>query len=107
MNIPTIPADKAQHYFYGSLAGLAGVAAAAGLHLLLRVPLSLMPVFALLAAVGAGVWKEWRDELANQEAEAAGQPAPHEVSLADVRWTAAGAGPVILACAVLLMVRHG
>ncbi|MDP2004402.1 MAG: hypothetical protein Q8K45_01890 [Rubrivivax sp.] len=54
LKIPTLPPDKAQHFFWGAIAGLVGGLAALLLH---------QPVWAgsLAAAAAAGLWKEWRD----------------------------------------------
>lgn len=101
MKIPTIPADKAQHYFWGSIAGGAGALLAVALHL----PAQMAPVFALAAALVAGVWKEWSDDEANRAAEAAGEPLPHEVSGADVAWTVAGAASASIAAAAVAFSR--
>lgn len=121
MNLPTIPADKANHYAYGGLAALAG--AALGLFLALSLARSrVLPpwpwlllftaaLFAVLLAWVAGGWKEARDHYANVRAMeahgaavdaaiAANEPPPglvlpHEVSAADMWWTTAGALPVV------------
>lgn len=98
--VPMIPADKAQHYFWGSLAGLAGALLAA--YLVSRgAPRILVPAAALLLALAAGVAKEIADRRANEAAIDAGGAPPHEVSRADAAWTVTGAVPVALAAAAL------
>lgn len=86
MNLPTLPADKANHALYGALIFLVAgaLAAAAG-----QVPLA--------RAIGAGVTvlaacgKELNDWLLNRRAIAAGLPPPHGVEAADALATTAGA----------------
>ena len=131
-----LPADKAQHYVWGSAAAALG--ACMGLLLAHVLARGSPPILALLAprpgllllvagtaavlcAWLAGCWKEARDARANARAreahvaahlaaveawvaadlpatEAPAQPfaAPHEVSAADIRYTAAGALPVLV-----------
>lgn len=93
MNIPSIPPDKAQHFFWGSIAGFFG--ACLGLAIYLRffgVTVWLMPLLALVAAGAAGAWKEWQDDLAGKEWD------PD-----DLRWTLAGATPQALFLALTIM----
>ncbi len=54
LKIPTLPPDKAQHFFWGAMAGLVGGLAA----VLLQQPTW---AGALGAAAAVGVWKERRD----------------------------------------------
>lgn len=103
---PTIPADKAQHFFYGAMAGLAGACTAAVAHAAWRWPIIMVPLMALLFAAVAGWLKEWMDARANRAAAAAGEAAPHEVSTADILWTAAGGAPAAIAALGVVVVRH-
>lgn len=106
--------DKANHYVYGSLAAAVGAAAAMALLVLLgRHGLQMQwahwlialagSVGAGVAALGAGLWKERRDQRANEEATLLNKPPPHEVSAADVNATAAGAVPVVVALLALAL----
>jgi hypothetical protein len=81
----TLPADKANHVVWGFAVALAAawLAAKAG------YPLNAGPIGAMAALV-VGAIKELADYLANQEAAAAGQPAPHTVDPVDAMATAAG-----------------
>lgn len=79
MKLPTIPADKANHYFYGGQVGMVAAITSA----LLGHP-ETAGLFANLAALAAGCVKELIDWLANRAAVAAGLPAPHTVDPNDV-----------------------
>lgn len=86
MNLPQLPADKANHALYGAIIFLvAGALAAAAGH----------PQQARLVGAGAAVLfgcaKELSDWLLNRRAVAAGLPPPHGVEAADVLATASGA----------------
>lgn len=97
-----IDKDKANHELYGSrIAAVVAVVAA-----LLAEPLLMsmagrvtaLPPFLLLlsgasaivAAVIAAITKEWLDNRANEEAEAAGLPPPHSVEVEDLLATVKG-----------------
>lgn len=106
LKLTALPPDKAKHFIAGSLAAAAGVglvlAAGRG------VPV-FAPVAGVLAAAVAGLWKELRDERANEASLAEGLPAPHEVSGADVVATIAGSFPVVAPLVVAIVWRavHG
>ena len=77
MNLPTIPADKANHAVYGAL--------------IFNLALPLTDALVALAIVAAiGVAKEAADWLGNHRARAAGLPAPHGVEVLDAIATFAG-----------------
>lgn len=108
MQLKSFAQDKANHYFYGSLAAAGGAAAAMVLLVALgRWQLHLLWahwVIALAGAAGAavsalaaGLWKEAQDQSANALAALLNEPPPHEVSRGDVQATAAGAVPVVAA----------
>lgn len=86
MNLPTLPADKAQHVIYGAaiFSVVALACTALGLGPLAR------PAGAL-AALLAGVAKEALDWADNHAALAMGLPPPHSVDPGDVVATEAGA----------------
>lgn len=87
--LPTLPSDKANHFFYGALAFNAAL------------PLSnSTTALALVAALA--VAKEAADWLSNQRARAAGLPAPHGVELLDAMATFAGGA----LCALPLLTLH-
>lgn len=83
--IPFLPADKANHFFYGSLIFLAALAA------FKRSDVAYSIV--LFAAVG----KEAVDWLINQRAIRAGLPPPHGVEFFDALATCAGGAAPLLA----------
>lgn len=76
MKIPTLAPDKAQHFFWGALAGLVGGLAAV---------LAQQPAWAgaLAGALAAGLWKERRDK----------RTGTGTAERADVLFTVAGAVP--------------
>ena len=83
--MPSLPQDKANHFFYGSLIFLAALAA-------FRRPDVAYGVV-LFAAVG----KEAVDWLINQRAIRAGLPPPHGVEFFDALATCAGGAVPLLA----------
>lgn len=93
MNLRPPPHDKLAHFFYGTLAGMAGAALAALIGLA-------APGAPLVAAGMLGLAKEFADHVTNERAERAGEPPVHGVEWADLAWTVAGALPL---SAVLLM----
>lgn len=90
MNLPTLPADKAQHVIYG-----AAIAAVAGP---LSVHFGIQPAgaVALAAAAVVGIVKEAADWLANRKATAAGLLPPHGVEWQDAAATVIGGALVAL-----------
>ena len=78
MNLPQIPADKAQHFCYGAAAGFS---AAALSHIIGH------PEFAGMAAITsatlAGATKEIVDHVLNLRAARAGLLKPHSVTMGD------------------------
>ena len=98
--LPQVPADKAQHFIYGAVIAALSTLALFLLARALRVPLPLAPIAAAGVAALAGKAKEVMDAKANAKAAAEGEPPPHEVSSADIRWTAIG-GVVAAAPALL------
>lgn len=86
MNLPQLPADKANHALYGALifVVVGAIATATGHAQLARV-------VGAGAALLAGCLKELSDWLLNRRAVAAGLPPPHSVEAADVLATTAGA----------------
>jgi len=114
MNLDSLPMfaqDKANHYGYGSWVATAAAIVAMCVLVLLwfatqaLAVVVLMPLGAGLAApVGAyaaGRWVESRQHDINRRAIAAGQPAPHEVSVRDTNATALGALPILVSMLVL------
>jgi hypothetical protein len=86
MNLPQIPADKANHALYG-----AAIFVVAGW---LATHLGFVPYARLIGAATAalfGALKELADDHANERATAAGLPPPHEVSASDAFTTTGGA----------------
>lgn len=80
MNIPSIPADKAQHFFFGGVAAtVAAVAARLSGHA------EYAKVAGVGAAVAIGVAKELYDHFTGK-----GEP-----SIEDAIWTAAGSAPLV------------
>lgn len=94
MRIPTLPLDKANHFVWGVLIGLAAfaVAALSGVKFAVVVP--------VLASFLAGVAKELTDALANKRAEEGGDPPPHSVERKDVLFSTAG-GAAVAATALI------
>jgi hypothetical protein len=99
MKIPLLPQDKANHYFYGSLASLVTLIAAKLLLLAIaffgvssawHASVLLVYVVAFLASVAVGKAKEIMDQRANDQAIAEGRDPEHSVETNDVRATAAG-----------------
>jgi hypothetical protein len=86
-----IPQDKANHFFFGALAGLAAaaLACAAG-----RPQLAGPAALAFASLIG--IVKEGADSWSNRQAAKQGLPPPHSVELLDAVSTAAG-GLVVLA----------
>jgi hypothetical protein len=113
MPLPTLPADKANHHLYGAWITVTVFIACMLLAMQLQAPgiMVLAPFAGVLAALLAGLHKEWRDSVANARARAAGQPEPHQVSAHDVRATVLGGLPVVLPWLTLLVLglagRHG
>ena len=83
--IPSLPADKANHFFYGSLIFLAALAAFK------------RPDVAYGVVMFAAVGKEAIDWLINQRAIRAGLPPPHGVEFFDALATCAGGAAPLLA----------
>lgn len=88
--LPVVPADKAQHYLYGSVLFLI----LGSLARWAEVPYHLTVAGAAVAAIAVG--KEALDLRANRAAAARGQLATHGVEALDVMWTLAGAAVVAL-----------
>jgi hypothetical protein len=113
MQIKLFAQDKANHYFYGSLAaalgamlGIAsctGMALAVGSHASLLCQLVSGLMGAPAAAYLLGAWKESRDAADNAAAVAAGRPVEHSVDRADAMATLAGCVPVVAVLAALLV----
>jgi hypothetical protein len=83
--MPQLPADKANHFFYGALIFLAALA-------VLRRPDA---AYGLVVLAAAG--KEVLDWLSNQRAVKAGLPPPHGVEFFDALATCAGGAVPYLA----------
>lgn len=88
--LPVVPADKANHFVYGSalfliLGSLAQWA---------EVPYHLTVAAVAVAAVA--IWKEYEDNAMNKSLAEQGQLPAHGVEYADVMWTLAGAAVVAL-----------
>ena len=121
MSLPTLPADKANHYVYGTAAALGG--AALGLWIAMALARSRVlppwPWLVLVLAAACAVLVAWLAGRAKEKADAHANAcayeiylsavdaaigigamppppytAPHEVSAEDVHYTAAGALPV-------------
>ena len=84
MNLPMLPADKANHALYGALVFLAAAAAAAAAGLHHAAPIG------MAASVVAAVLKEGADYLANRRALASHSKPLHGVDVLDALATAAG-----------------
>lgn len=99
MSLPQLPADKANHFFYGTLVFLAAAALAiAGKDL---CQLAVSPrLIGLAASCAAALLKEVADRFANRRAASAGLAAPHEVSIADAVATASGGLVCFIAAAI-------
>ena len=94
MKIPSIPADKAQHFTYGALIALLALYSA----IFLGLDQWAAKLIGVVAAISAGLIKEYVLDLrANKTAEAAGSPLPHEISAGDVIATVLGGVVVWLA----------
>jgi ABC-type uncharacterized transport system permease subunit len=78
MNLPQLPADKANHFVYGAC--IATVVSLVTHH----------PTYGLLAAVAAGVVKELIDAAQNYLATKNPMVGPHGVSILDAAATVAG-----------------
>lgn len=100
-NLPTFPADKANHYIYGSFAAATGASLALWLMRGSSVMFVVAAAAAVIAAGAVGVWKEYRDARANDAAAADGEPPAHDASKADARATAKGSIPVVAVLVVL------
>jgi hypothetical protein len=83
-NLPTIPADKLGHFFYGSLI-------CSGMMCLTHIVWLSLGVCAAVAFL-----KEFFDWLANCKAERQGLPPPHGVELMDAVATIGGGVVVVL-----------
>jgi len=97
MNIPLLPQDKANHFFYGAVCASAGSIVTllivwafwlAG-HKLESAVLA-AAIVGLVCSASAGIAKEYRDDEENDEDEKAGRPLSHEVSRQDIAATMLG-----------------
>jgi hypothetical protein len=87
MQLPQLPADKANHFFYGSLA--AAIAVPIGAHFGFPSQVS-----ALIGSASAGAVKELADAIENAQALICGEAPVHSVDFYDFMATAAGGLPV-------------
>lgn len=87
MNLPTLPADKANHVLYGQAIALSFAALARALG---HNPAA----WAVAGAAIFGIGKELLDRLANRRAIKAGLPPPHGVEFADFAATLLGGASV-------------
>lgn len=85
--LPQLPADKANHYLYGSIA--AAVATPIGAYFGLPREVS-----ALIGSTSAGVLKEVLDAVQNYLARRRGEQPLHSVDVYDFLATAAGGLPL-------------
>lgn len=95
MNLPMLPADKANHALYGALVFLAAGAAAA------QAGLPHAGAIAMAASATAAVAKEATDYIANRRALASQAKPLHGVEWLDAAATAAG-GAVCWAATALV-----
>lgn len=94
MIVHNIPADKAQHFTYGTLIALLALYCA----IFLGLDRWAAKLVGVAAAISAGLIKEYVLDLrANKAAEKVGLPPPHDVSAADLIATALGGVVVWLA----------
>lgn len=93
--------DKFAHF--GGGAGASSIVTSLGLILLawLRWPLAIAPAAGVLAAFAANRWIERRQAKKNAEAEAAGLPPPHQISVKD--WQVGTWGGVAVALPVFVL----
>jgi hypothetical protein len=107
MNVPLIPRDKANHYFYGTVLATASYVIAmallfAGVYFLPDIvsACELWPVPLLSPLFGPaifGAFKEWKD---SRDADGDGKP-DATPEFADFVYTVAGAGPIIASVGVM------
>jgi hypothetical protein len=107
MNVPLLPRDKANHYFYGTVLAVASYVIAmillfAGVYFFPDIvsACALWPVPLISPLLGPaifGAFKEWKD---SQDADGDGKT-DGTPELADFIYTVAGAAPVVAAVGVM------
>jgi hypothetical protein len=109
MSLPVIPHDKANHFLYGTMISAVTITLLTLISMKYDHHISMLASgFAgAIAAIIAGVAKEFLDRRANLAAAAANQPPPHGVEMADAVYTSIGgivtAVPIILVHGIQLL----